>query len=122
MLMLMLPATAKARPDDISPVIWAETKREDHKRPPPPAEVLPAVVEVVEIVEEEPCPVSHIQGKIFWAPVWCIQRALTIIPVEPGQELFCKRGYFGPDDEYAIVSAIPGEDKVDGWARCEEVE
>ena len=128
LVMLVTPALVHGRLDEISPAEWAELKREDRKDPPVETQAAPPIGEsyMAEVGEElDPddyyCIGRHIQEKIFWVPDWCLERALPQVPTEMGQLLFCKLGYYGAADEYAIAPALPGEDKVAGWSLCADL-
>ena len=110
--MLVTPTVVYGRLDELPQEEWGELKREDQKEPDNQKELEP---------DDYYCMGRTIQKKIFWVPDWCLERALPQIPTEIGQLLFCKLGYYGDANEYTIVPALPGEDKVNGWSLCADL-
>lgn len=118
--------TAQARPDDMTMDEWREFSAEDEVASVVKEPVVSKVT-VNPTPEPEPdpddfyCMGSHINHKIFWIPTDpkdCLERGLTQIPMNEGDELFCKLGYFGPADEWAVVPTTPDNPEVAGWDRC----
>ena len=107
LILFLIPDLVQARPIEISPEDWREVKLEDEE----------------DMVVEAPCLVEVIHGDpgIYFAPAWCLERALRTIPIAPGSALFCKLGYLAASDEMAIVSVHPDFEAVQDWAYCSDV-
>lgn len=112
LILLVIPDLIQARPDEETPKEWREVQLE---KP-----VIKSVVASkkfsceVEIIDLDP------EFPIYFVETSCLSWALTIIP-NPAGVLYCNLGFWADDDTFAIFSAPPGNNGLNGFQYCSEV-
>ena len=117
--MLVFTDLVQARPDDMSPKEWRELKLETRKEKSVVSKTIApepksSDCEVMVLNLDPTFPVYFVESR-------CLAQSLAKIPNAEGNVLYCKLGYLSDPQTFAIFSAAPGKNGLDGWQYCSEV-